>query len=88
MMAISAERERIKIAYLQRLEALKGGKGAKEGVVPLLPVEPEQSKATPEGAEAGSEKTAKKENDESWSIKDLNIEIEIAPEDISTGERE
>jgi len=78
MVAISAERERVKMGYLQRLLGLKGGKSGGKGDMLLLPVVPEQSKAAPAKDEAAVEKTAKKEDSEGWSWKE--VEIEIGPE--------
>ena len=78
MVAIAAERERIKMGYLQRLLGLKGGKSGGKGGMLLLPIVPEQREAKLEKNEAAVETTAKKEKDKSWSWK--GIEIEIAPE--------
>ena len=78
LVAISAERERVKMGYLQRLLALNGRKSGGKDDMLLLPVVPEQSKADHEKDEAAVEKTAKKEDSEGWSWKD--VEIEIAPE--------
>ena len=82
MVAISAERERIKMGYLQRLLALKGGK-SKGGVLPLLPVVPEQSKANPDDDSASAEKTSNKKKDKSLTYK--GIQIEIGPENVDSG---
>jgi hypothetical protein len=82
MVAISAERERIKMGYLQRLLALKGKKSGDKGDMLLLPVVPEQSKADLEKNEAAGERTTKKEKDKrAWK----DIEIEISPENVDDG---
>ena len=78
MVAISAERERIKMGYLQRLQTLNQGKSGGKGDMLLLPVVPEQREAKLEKNEATPEKGLRVEEHESWSWKD--IEIEIAPE--------
>ncbi len=84
MVAISAERERIKMDYLQRLLALKGKKSGDRGGILLLPAVPEQSKANPDDDSAGAEKTSEKKKGKSWSWKD--IEIEIGSESVDSGE--
>ena len=78
IVAISAERERVKMGYVQRLLTLKGGKSGGKDDMLLLPVVPEQSKAAPEKDEAAVETTAKKEDSKGWSWKE--VEIEIGPE--------
>ena len=83
MVAISAERERIKMGYLQRLLALKGKKSGGKGDMLLLPVVPEQSKANPDDDSASVEKTSNKKKDKSWTYKD--IEIEIGLENVDSG---
>jgi hypothetical protein len=83
MVAISAERERIKMGYLQRLLALRGGKSGKEGDMPLLPVVPGQSKVDLEKNEAVDQTTTKKKKNKSWSYKD--VEIEVGPENVDSG---
>ena len=83
MVAISAERERIKMGYLQRLLALKGKKSGDKGDMLLLPVVPEQSKADLEKNEAAGETTANKKKAKSLTYK--GIEIEIGPENVDSG---
>ena len=78
MVAISAERERIKMGYLQRLLALKGKKSGGKGDMLLLPVVPEQREAKLEKNKATPETDLRVEEHETWSWKD--VEIEIAPE--------
>ena len=83
MVAISAERERIKMGYLQRLLALKGKKSGDKGDMLLLPVVPEQSKANPDDDSARAEKTSNKKKDKSLTYK--GIQIEIGPENVDNG---
>jgi hypothetical protein len=83
MVAISAERERIKMGYLQRLLALRGGKSGKEGDMPLLPVVPGKSKGNPDDDSAGKAKTSEKKKDK--SARDKDIEIEIGFDDVDSG---
>jgi hypothetical protein len=78
IVAIAAERERVKMGYLQRLLALKGGKSGGKDDMLLLPVVPEQSKTDHEKDKAAGETTAKNEKGKSWTWK--GIEIEIGPE--------
>ena len=78
MVAISAERERVKIGYLQRLLALKGKKSGAKGDMLLLPIVPEEREAKLEKNETDSEAGLRVEEHESWSWKD--VEIEISPE--------
>jgi hypothetical protein len=84
MVAISAERERIKMGYLQRLLALEGKKSGDKGDMQLLPVVPEQSKADPDDDSAGAEKTSEKNKDKSWKWKDFSVEI--GPGNVDSGE--
>ena len=78
IVAISAERERVKMGYLQRLLGLKGGKSGGKGDMLLLPVVPEKTGANFERNEAAGEPTLGVEKHEGWSWKD--VEIEIGPE--------
>jgi hypothetical protein len=80
MLALSAERERIKMNYLQRLKALMEGIGA--GDTPAPPPEMVYK------SETNTAKVDEKKVDIKWSTKTLDIEIEVAPEDISKGDRE
>jgi hypothetical protein len=83
IVALSAERERIMMGYLQHLQALTE---SKEGLLPLLPVEPEQSTAK---EATGEEKTAKKKQDDGvWgtiSSKWKGMEVIIGPENVDNG---
>ncbi len=80
MLALSAERERIKMNYLQRLKAL--AEGISTGDTPAPPSEMVYK------SETNTAKAAEKKEDIKWSTKTLDIEIESAPEDISKGDRE
>jgi hypothetical protein len=69
------------MGYLQRLQALTE---SKEGLLPLLPVEPEQSSVKEPSTK---EQTAKKKkDDEWWSTTFKDMEIIIEPEDLSKGD--
>lgn len=77
---ISAKLERTKMAYLQRMQSLLSSDGTEKPV------------ALPTVASPKKETTAKgtKEDEEGikWRTKELDFEIEIAPEDITKGDRE
>ncbi|MFZ0726660.1 MAG: hypothetical protein WAM61_12805 [Desulfobacterales bacterium] len=71
-MELAAGRENAKVRYLQRLQGL-GGKAGGNAVA--LPAPPKSTRGRDQ--EDGSERTLR--------TRDLDVEIEIAPEDIGRG---
>jgi hypothetical protein len=80
LMDLAAEREHVKVLYMQRLKRLlpKNDEGAATAPLPVVPQSIESKTK-----DTGDEKSGTK-----WRTKDLDIEIEIAPEDISKGEHD
>lgn len=79
-MDLAAEREHVKVQYLQRRQSL-WPKNAESSATTPPPVVPQGIEFKTKGA--GEEKSGTK-----WRTKDLDIELEIAPEDISKGEHD
>lgn len=77
---ISAQLERTKMAYLQRMQSLLSSDGSEKPVA-LPTVAPPNKETAAKGAEEDKEGIK-------WRTKELDFEIEIAPEDISKGDRE
>ncbi len=78
--ALSAERERTKMSYLERLKDLAKGAGIEQ----TKPISPAVAAST----KKNTEKTTKDAAGKTWKTKNLDVEIEVAPEDISKGDRE
>ena len=79
MMVIASERERVRMEYLQRLQALQA-KTSTGSSAPDTPVE--ESKIQTDTATTTEDELKEKRS------KQLKIEIESVPEDISTGDYE
>jgi hypothetical protein len=80
MMALSAERERTKMNYLERLKALM--EESNTGDNPVPPSE------TAHQSETGTKKADENKSDIKWKTKTLDVEIEIDLEDISKGDHD
>lgn len=77
LMDLATDRENTKVDYLLRLQELGSGAGRKHATIPPPPVLPSNSAPPPA--------TTYYQPERLWRIRDLDIEIEIAPEDISKG---
>lgn len=80
LMNLSAERERVKVQYLQRLQSLLPKNDESAATAPLL--------VAPQSVDSKPQAVGEVPSGTKWRTKDLDIEIEIAPEDISTGEHD
>lgn len=80
LMELTAERERVKLDFLQRLKSLMVQSGtAKTG---------SDQSGMQKPVDTAKKKKEAKETGTKWKTETLDIEIEIAPEDISKGEHD
>ncbi len=77
LMELAAERERTKVQYLQRIQALVSNGDVKEAAMP--------PPAVPHSVQSQPGETEQNKSDKRWRTRDLDIEVEIAPEDMSKG---
>lgn len=83
MVTLSAAQERTKLMFLQDIQALMGGSTPHNRMSPSP--EKQETKTKSNNDKEKGEKTVVDKNGQKWKVKDLDIEIEVAPEKVDNG---